>query len=369
MTLRSLFRPCLAALAALALAFPGAASAAETVTLKFQAPVPPGNSLFSAYQMFADRVGKLSGGRYKIEVAAAGAVVPVFEMLDATSKGVLHGNFSAASYWVGRNKAATLFGSAPGGPFGLDIVDYVGWVYEGGGLALYRELYTGVLKRDVVVFPMVSVMPQVLGWFKRPIKSWDDLKGMKCRQVGIAGEVYAAAGMPVVNMPGGEIVPAGERGVIDCAEWIGPGEDAKMGFPQIWKNYYMPSVHEPVGMIEVLINGPTWRKLPADMQEMIASAATEVTFRYMAIFNKANADALHQMQQQHAVNVMRTPDDVHQKILESWDRIAAAESSKNEFFKRVLESQRAYARVVVPARRHTDPPSGFIANHYWPSKR
>lgn len=342
-------------------------SIAQTV-LTTQAPVPPGNTFYDGFKAFTERVEKLSGGRLKINMLPAGAVVPVFEMLDATGKGVLDGNFSSPSYWVGRNKAAALFGNAPGGPFGMDVLDYMGWMFEGGGLKLYRELYTDVLQRDVVAFPLMSLSPQMLGWFKRPIQNWADLKGTKCRQVGIAGEVYASAGMPVVNLPGGEIVPAGDRGVIDCAEWIGPGDDLRMGFYQVWKNYYMPSVHDPIAMTEFVINGPAYRKLSPDLQEILASAAQEVTFRYIGVFNKVNAEALKVLQEKHGVQVRKTPDDVHTGVLKSWDELVVAESAKNAFFKKVIDSQKAYAEVIVPARSKMYPSFDLISRHYWPEK-
>jgi TRAP-type mannitol/chloroaromatic compound transport system substrate-binding protein len=348
---------------------PPAAGQAAVTTLKIQAPVPPASSLYEPFKLFAERVDRMSAGKLKVELLPAGAVVPVFESLDAVARGVLDGTHSAASYWIGKHKAAALFGSTPGGPFGMDVVDYIGWMYDGGGLELYRQFYQDVLKRDVVPFPMLSVMPQVLGWFKRPIKSWEDLKGMKCRQVGIASEVYAEAGMRVVNLPGGEVLPAGERGVIDCAEWVGPSEDMKMGFQNVWKYYYMPSMHDPVAVIELLINTTVWKKLPPEFQEIIRSATMEVTFRYQAAFNKYNAIALKELREKHGVNVLRTPDDVHRKILEAWDKISAAEAAKDPFFKKVLESQRTYAGLVVPARRFIYPPYDFAANHYWPEKK
>lgn len=340
-------------------------SRAQTV-LTAQAPVPAGNTFYDGFKTFTERVEKLSGGRLKINMLPAGAVVPVFEQLDAVAKGVLDMGFSSPSYWVGRNKAAALFGNAPGGPYGMDVLDYMGWMNEGDGLKFYRQLYTDVLKRDVVAFPLMSLNPQMLGWFKNEINNWADLKGTKCRQVGIAGEVYAAAGMPVVNLPGGEIVPAGDRGVIDCAEWIGPGDDLRMGFYQVWKNYYMPSVHDPIAMTEMMINGEVYRKLPADLQEVLASAAQEVTFRYIWLFNKLNAEALQVLREKHGVQVRKTPDDVHTNVLASWDQLAKAEADKNEFFKKVLESQKAYAAVVVPARSKMYPDFELIAKHYWP---
>ena len=177
--------------------------------LRFQASFPSSSLIFENFKFWAERVKAMSGGRLEIEVAPAGTIVPAFEVLDAVHKKVIDGGHTAAAYWVGKQRAATLFGPAPGGPFGMDMTDYMGWIYDGGGLELYRELYQDHLKRDVLPIPLTSVANQVLGWFKRPVSSWDDLKGRKCRETGITAEVFVQSGMSVVNIPGGEIVPAG----------------------------------------------------------------------------------------------------------------------------------------------------------------
>lgn len=338
---------------------------AQTV-LTVQASVAPGNSLYGGMALFAERVDKLSGGRLKLNILPAGAVVPVFETLDATSTGVLDGAFASPSYWFGRNQAAALFGNAPGGPFGMDAEDYMNWMLNGEGLELYRQFYTDVLQRDVMAFPLMSLNPAMLGWFKGEVTSWDSLKGMKCRQVGVGGTVFAAAGMPVVNLPGGEILPAGERGVIDCAEWIGPGEDLAMGFHQVWKNYYMPSVLDPIAQNEVLINGNVYRGLAPDLQEILMSAAIETTFRYLGVFNKNNAEALKVLTDEHGVQIRKTPDDVQQHMLQAWDEIVKKAEAENEFFRKVAESQRAFASTVVPARLNMYPPYSYSATYYWP---
>ena len=213
--------------------------------------------------------------------------MPAFEVLDAVHKKVIDGGHTAAAYWVGKQRAATLFGPAPGGPFGMDMIDYMGWIYDGGGLELYRELYQDQLKRDVIPIPMTAVANQVLGWFKRPVASWEDLKGRKCRETGITAEVFSKSGMSPVNMPGGEIVPAGERGVIECGEWVGPAEDMKIGFQTVWKHYYMPSTHEPATVLELLINADVWKGLKPDLQEIIKSATWEATFRSQTIMQQA----------------------------------------------------------------------------------
>jgi TRAP-type mannitol/chloroaromatic compound transport system substrate-binding protein len=350
----------------MATAVPAAAQSPQK--LRFQASFPASSYNFDNFKWWSDRVKQMAGGRLDIEVLPAGTLVPAFEVLDATHKKVIDGAHSAAAYWVGKHRAAALFGPSPGGPFGMDIVDLMGWMYEGDGLKYWNELYQVELKRDVVPFPLTAVNNQVLGWFKNPVKSWEDLKGRKCRQTGITAELYSKAGLAPVNLPGGEIVPAGERGVIECGEWVGPAEDMKIGFHMVWKNLYMPSTHEPATVLELLINKETFDKLSPDLKAIIEGAAFEATYRHFALLNKLNADAIEELTTKHGVKIQRTPEDILRKVLETWDEIAAAESAKNAFFKKVYESQRAYASKVVPARRSVQPNYDVGANYYWPPK-
>ena len=211
------------AIIALCLAVP--AGAQETRTLKMQSTWPASLTLQDNFKFFAERVDKLTGGQLKIEALAAGQVVPPFEVLDATHKKVIDGAHAVSYYWVGKNKAATLFSATPAGIAGMDQIDFIGWLYEGGGLDLWWEFYQKELQLNLVVFPILPASPQALGWFKQPIRDLDDFKGMKCRQTGIVAEIYQRMGMQTVNLPGGEIIPSAQRGVIDCAEWVGGVED------------------------------------------------------------------------------------------------------------------------------------------------
>ena len=368
MKLRQLFAAGLIAVGLMSISISPAA--AQTVTkLRVQSTFPASSLIFESSKFWAERVKAMSGGRLVIDMLPAGSIVPPFEVLDAVHKGVIDAGHSSAAYWVGKHRAGTLFGPAPGGPLGMDMMDYMGWLYEGGGLPLYRDFYQKELKRNVFVIPMGSAANQVLGWFKKPVKNWDDLKGRKCRQTGISAEVFSKSGMNTVNIPGGEIVPSGERGVIECAEFVGPAEDMKIGFHSIWKYLYMPSIHEAATVLELLFNGDVWAKLPQDQKEIIQSAAWEATMRSQIVSNKLNADALIELRTKHGVHIERTPADIMPKILASWDEIAKVEEAKNPFFKKVYDSQKAFASKVVPARRAVYAPYNVGADYYWPEKK
>jgi TRAP-type mannitol/chloroaromatic compound transport system substrate-binding protein len=352
-----------------ALAFVAApAGAQQPRTLKMQSSWPASTTLQDNFKYFAERVDKLTGGQLKVEAMAAGQVVPAFEVLDATSKGVIDGAHSVTYYWVGKNKAATLFASTPAGPFGMDTMDFIGWVYEGGGLDLWWEFYQKQLKLNVIAFPILPSGPQAFGWFKRPIKNLADFKGMKCRQTGIVAEIFQKMGMQTVNMPGGEIVPSAQRGVIDCAEWVGGIEDLRLGLPQVYKYHYVPGLHESSVVGELLINADVWKSLPPPQQEVIRSAASETLLRWWVKWQRQNADAIDEMRTKYGTQILRTPPEILVAFLKAWDEMAKEESAKNPFFKKVLDSQREYASKVVPAKRFMWPPYSFAANYYWPEK-
>ena len=349
----------------------GGASGAEaqTTKLRVQASFPPTSVAMDGFRLWADRVKTMSAGRIDMEGLAAGTVVPAFEVLDAVHKSAVDGGYSASAYWVGKHRAAGLFGATPGGPFGMDELDFYGWLHTGGGLELYHELYQKELKRDVTVIPLAWVGYQVFGWYAKPIKDWADLKGRKCRQTGIFAELIArGSGMSVVNMPGGEIVPAAERGLIECAEWASPVDDMKIGFHTVWKHYYMPSVHEISPILEVLFNLATWNKMPADQQQIMKTAAWEATVMQRLQTNLWNVDAMKELTEKHGVTIHRTPDDILKNILATWDKMVEEESAKNAFFKKVSDSQKAYAAKVVPLRGSAYPDYNFTRDHYWGKK-
>lgn len=345
------------------------AQPAPSRTLKIQTSWPTSAAAFDQVTTFAKRLEVVSGGRLKMEAMPAGQIVPPFEVLDATHKKVVDGAHTWPGYWVGRNKAAILFTGGPGGPFGMDHIDFMSWMWHGGGFQMFQDFYQKTLKMNIVSIPMHTQSPQALGWFKRKIENVQDFKGMRCRETGIAQEVFNEMGMRTVNMPGGEIMPAAERGVIDCAEWVGGIDDLKFGFHTIWKWHYAPSLHEPVSIGELMINGDVWKELGTENQELIKAVANETLFWHWAKWQRQNAEAVEEFKTKHGVNIVTTPPEILQEFLKAWDRVAQKESDKNPVFKEVYEAQRKWASVTVPMKKFYFPAYSIAADYYWPDKK
>jgi TRAP-type mannitol/chloroaromatic compound transport system substrate-binding protein len=335
----------------------------KSISLRIESPVPPSSVLFENFKMYAERVDAMSGGRLKIQALPAGAVVPAFEILDAASRGVLDGGHYWVGYATGKGPAAALLAGAPAGTWGMDHLDYYGWIYEGGGLALFQEFYDQIKSNVVTVGPVAGVGPQMLGWFKKPIKDLAEFKRMKYRVPGIAADVYQELGVSVVSMAGGEIVAAGERGVLDGAEWLTPADDIKLGFHNVWKYMIAPAFHDYVPTWEIVVNKNVWAKIPPDLQEMMKDAATATTLRHWVRLNRQNAESLKELQKL-GVTTAKTPPDINQAFLEAWKKVADRYAAKDAFFKKVLESQKRYANLVTSYRLAVPPPYEFAASYF-----
>jgi len=354
--------------AAVAFASSAVAQAPATRTIKVQSSWPASLTIQDHLRIIAERVEKLTGGSLKIDAMPAGQIVPPFEVLDAANKKVIDGWHSISYYWVGKSPTAALFAGPPGGPFGMDHMDYLGWLYVGGGLQMWRDFYQNELKLNLIVWPAHPSSPQAFGWYKKPLKSVADFKGMKCRQTGLNADIYAKLGQSVVNMPGGEIVPAAQRGVIDCAEWVGGVEDLRLGLHQVFKYHYTPGMHENNSIGEFGLNLDVWKSLTPQQQEVFNVVVNDAFIEWLTKWQKQNADAIEEMIKKHGVQIRRTPPDILLASLKAWDEVAADYSAKNPTFKKVYESQREYAAKVVPAKRYMFPPYSFAANYYWPQE-
>jgi TRAP-type mannitol/chloroaromatic compound transport system substrate-binding protein len=353
-----------AAAAAAALAWPSGAQAQETINLTFQSAYPSGDPQFQHFAWWAERIGQFSGGRLVIETLPAGAIVPAFEVLDATHDRIIDGAHAWSGFWVGKDRAAVMVSSGPAGPFGMDWSDVWGWYYQGDGIETVEWFFQDHLGLDVVWRPLLSSGAQPLGWFNREIESAEDMQGLRLRIPGIPGEMYEGMGVSVVTLPGGEIVPAGERGVIDAAEFVGPWIDYALGFQDIWQIYYAPAYHEVVTVAEILINQEVWNDLPEDLRGIV-ELVTESSMLWWEQKQQMNDRLTVDRLVEEGVQFRRTPDDVLERSLEIWHQILEQEYTTNEAFKRLVDSQLAWASNVVLGKRILEPDFKALADIYW----
>ena len=329
-----------AAVAAGALSAPMIAKA-QTTTLRFQSTWPAKDIFHEFANDFAKKVNDMASGRLRIEVLPAGAVVPAFQLLDAVNKGTLDGGHGVVAYHYGKNTALALWGSGPA--FGMDPNMVLSWHYYGGGKALLEEIYKS-LNIDVVSYLYGPMPTQPLGWFKKPIANVAQIKGLKFRTVGLAVDVFKELGAAVNPLPGGEIVPALDRGLIDAAEFNNASSDRVLGFPDVAKNCMLQSFHQSGEQFEILFNKAKLEALPAELRATIdyAVQASSADFSWKAI--DRNSKDYIELKTKDKVNFYKTPDAILRAQLDAWDKVTAAKSGENPFFKRVMDSQRAFAQ-------------------------
>ncbi len=271
----------------------------RTFRWKMTNAYPPGAPFYvtgpGSPEDFCAKLDAMSGGRLKVDHFAAGELIPALEGFDAVSKGIVEMNAANAYFWAGKIPAAQYFTTVP---FGMNFQGMNAWIYHGGGLELWHELYA---EHDLVAFPMGNTGVQMTGWFREPMESIEDFNGLKMRIPGLAGKVYAELGVNVRLLPGGEIFPALERGVIDAAEFVGPYQDRRLGLHNAAKYYYTTGWHEPNNVSELLINKSAWDKLPADLQAIVKTAAMACNIESHTWSEANNSDALTDLVQNHGV--------------------------------------------------------------------
>jgi TRAP-type mannitol/chloroaromatic compound transport system substrate-binding protein len=328
----------------------GDATAQQTYKMRLQAAVPTQADEFKLLQWFGERVKEMSNGRLTVEVLPDGAIVGAFEILDAVHKGLVEAGFAWTHYWSGKHPAATLFGSpAAGAGLGIDQQAFVSWYLEGEGKQLYQELFRDHLKLNVVGFILQPVGPEALGWFKEPINSLDDLRKRRFRTPpGIPGAIYKSIGVPAIALPGAEIIPSAERGVLDGAEWCCPATDLAYGFHRVFKYYYLQGLHQSTVNGDIYINKAFWDKLPKDVQAIVDGAATASMTYTLAYRILKNAEALKVLVNQHGVKLMDTPKEYFPTFMKAAKEEMAKNAAQNEFFKKVFDSQARFAETVVP---------------------
>jgi len=337
-------------------------SRAQTVVFRFQSTWPQRDIFHEYAQDYARKVNEMSGGRLRLEVLAAGAVVGAFQLMDAVNAGALDGGHGVAAYWYGKNKAASLFGTPA--PFGWNANELLGWINYGGGQQLYDRLLKDILRVNVVSHFYGPMPTQPFGWFRREINSADQLRGLKYRTVGLAADLYQALGVAVTIVPGGEIVPAMDRGLIDAAEFNNPSSDRVLGFPDVSKLYYVQSYHQVIECFEVMFNATKYNQLAAEQKAMLKYAAeaasADMSWKAMDRYSKD----LNEMREKQGVRVVKTPDSILQAQLQAWDQVINNLSS-DPFFKEVVDSQRAWARRVVAFRQEFEVSSDVAYNHFF----
>jgi TRAP-type mannitol/chloroaromatic compound transport system substrate-binding protein len=345
--------------------FPMISVAQAPVVLKMQGAWGAKDIFNEMAEQYVKRVNDMAGGRLRIDYLVAGAVVKPFEVMDATSKGVLDCCHSVPVYWYGKTKAASLFGTGP--VFGNDAHHTIAWFYEGGGKALYDELTQKHLKLNVEGFLLFPMPTQPFGWFRKPVKDASGLKGLKYRTVGLAADLFQAMGAKVTQLPGGEIVPALERGVIDAFEFNNPTSDMRFGAQDVLKNYMMGSFHQASESFEIVFNKKRYDSLPADLRAILRTgveAANSANF-WLAMENYSRD--LQILKNKHKVNVIKTPRAIMAEQLKAWD-VMTAQLSKDPIIKKILDSQRAWYSRVVYYQQYNDADYRLAFEHAYKTK-
>jgi TRAP-type mannitol/chloroaromatic compound transport system substrate-binding protein len=294
-----------------------------------------------APETIARKVRLMSNGRLNIKVYGATELVPALEVFETVSQGTAQMGHGAAYYWKGKVPIAQLFTSVP---FGLTAQEMNGWLFHGGGMELWRELYA---KYNLVPFPAGNTGVQMAGWFNKEINSLDDIKGMKMRIPGLGGEVFERAGGTAVNLPGGEIFTSLQSGVIDATEWVGPFNDLAFGLHQVAKYYYYPGWQEPGPTLEAIVNKQAYDELPEDLQEILKAAILTVNNDLLAEYTARNNAALHELIDVHGVELRKLPDDVIAELAKISREVVAEIAGDNPLNKRIYKSYSEFRKTVI----------------------
>jgi TRAP-type mannitol/chloroaromatic compound transport system substrate-binding protein len=352
------------AAAASVLAAP-AVLAQEPLVVKMQTSWPASDIWMDFARQYVERVEAMSGGRLKIDLLPAGAVVGAFQVMDAVSDGVLDICHSVPVYWYGKSKAASFFGTGP--VFGGSATTMLGWFYEGGGKELYEELTQQTLGLNVYGMMGMPMPAQPFGWFKNEVNTVADIQGLKYRTVGLAADLLQSMGMSVAQLPGGEIVPAMERGVIDAFEFNNPSSDSRFGAQDVAKNYYLSSYHQASEAFEFVFNKDFMDDLEPDLQAILRHAVEASATASLALAMKEYSSDLQKLQDESGVTVHRTSKEILAAQIEAWD-VLIADLATDPFNAKVMESQRAWVSQVAYYELMNAPDLGLAYEHYFPGK-
>ncbi len=360
-TRRRFLKVAAASAAATTVAAPAALAQSGPVNMRFQSTWPA-KDIFHEYALdYAKKVNDMTGGDLKIEVLPAGAVVPAFQLLEAVSKGTLDGGHGVLAYHYGKSNALALWGSGPA--YAMDANMLLAWHKYGGGKQLLEKLYKSI-GANVVSFPYGPMPSQPLGWFKKPVQKADDIKGIKFRTVGISIDVFSGMGAAVNALPGGEIVSAMDRGLLDAAEFNNASSDRVLGFPDVSKVCMLQSFHQNAEQFEIMYNKTKYDALPDRMRAILDNAA-EAAGQDMAwkAIDRYSKD-YEEMQTKDKVKFYKTPDSVLQKQLEIYDEVVTKKSS-DPLFKEIVDSQMAFAKRATQWEQDTITNRRMAYNHYF----
>src|SRR5687767_3577767 len=360
---RNVLKAAVAAGGAAVLGFPMIAKGQSgPISMRWQSTWPQ-KDIFHEYALdFAKKVNDMTGGDLKIEVLPAGAVVPAFQLIDAVSKGTLGGGQGVVVYHYGKQTALALWGSGPS--YGMDANTMLAWHKYGGGKELLAKLYESI-GANVVSFLYGPMPTQPLGWFKKPVAKAEDLQGLKFRTVGISIDVFTGLGAAVNALPGGEIVAALDRGLLDAAEFNNASSDRMLGFPDVSKICMLQSYHQNAEQFEILFNKTKFDALPAKMKALIEStveaASQDMSWKAIDRYSKDYVE----MQAKDKVRFYRTPDSVLQRQLQAYDTAADKKAAENPMFKEIAASQRQFAARAVKWDLDTNVGRRMAYNHYF----
>lgn len=318
-------------------------SANEVFEWKMVTSWPPNfPGLGTGANKLAESINELSNGRLKIKVYGGNELVPPFEVFDAVQQGTAQMGHAAAYYWKGKAPEAQFFA---GIPFGMTAQELNGWIYFGGGLELWQEVYAA---HGLVPFAIGNSGPQMGGWFNIEINSINDLKGLKMRIPGLGGEILRRAGGTPTNIPGAELFTALQTGTIDATEWVGPYNDLAFGLFRAARYYYYPGWHEPGTGLECMINQDAWNSLPADLQAIVRVASQAANMQMLSDFTYNNGVALKKLLDEHNVELRRFPDEVLIHLNAISDELMLELAGENELMGRIYQSFQNYLEVVRP---------------------
>src|SRR6266403_1402383 len=359
---RKFLRGAAVATGAAALGFPMVARAQGPITMRWQSTWPQ-KDIFHEYALdYARKVNDMTGGDLKIEVLPAGAVVPAFGLLDAVSKGTLDGGHGVLVYHYGKQTALALWGSGPG--YGMDANMLLSWHKYGGGKQLLQKLYASI-GANVMSFPYGPMFTQPLGWYKKPITKPDDFKGLKFRTVGISIDVFQGMSAAVNALPGGEIVAAMDRGLIEAAEFNNASSDRALGFADVAKICMLQSYHQNAEQFEITFNKTKYDALPDKLKAIIANAveAASQDMQWKAI-DRYSQDYV-ELQTKDNVKFYKTPDAILKRQLEIFDEVAKKKAAENPMFKEIIESQLAFAKRATQWEQDTVVSRKMVFDHYF----